>query len=83
MAYAWDFGDGQTASGSSVEHLFRPGGIYTVRLTVSEGQRTDNTTRVVRVRATPVACFTTTPDPPRIGGQRIHQLQWGVLGWRS
>ena len=66
MAYAWDFGDGQTASGSSVEHLFRPGGIYTVRLTVSEGQRTDNTSRVIRVRATPVACFTTTPDPPRI-----------------
>ena len=66
MAYAWDFGDGQTATGSSVEHLFRPGGIYSVRLTVSEGQRTDNTSRVVRVRATPVACFTPTPDPPRI-----------------
>jgi len=66
MAYAWDFGDGQTASGSSVENLFRPGGIYTVRLTVSEGQRTDNTSRVIRVLATPVACFTTTPDPPRI-----------------
>ena len=64
--YRWDFGDGTTGQGSSVEHLFTPGGIYTVTLTVSEGQRTDNTSRVVRVIATPSACFITTPDPPRI-----------------
>lgn len=39
-------------------------------LTVREGTRSDSTSRVVRVRATPAACFVTTPDPPRI---RVNQ----------
>jgi hypothetical protein len=64
--YQWSFGDGATAQGSSVEHLFRPGGTYSVTLTVSDGPRSDSTSRLVRVRATPVACFNTFPDPPRI-----------------
>lgn len=65
-SYQWDFGDLTTAQGSSVEHLFTPGGIYRVALTVSDGQRADSTSRVVQVIATPSACFVTTPDPPRI-----------------
>jgi PKD repeat protein len=65
-SYQWDFGDRSTAQGRSVEHLFRPGGLYTVTLTVSDGQRTDRTSRLVNVRATPIACFITSPDPPRI-----------------
>jgi len=65
-AYEWTFGDGSTGQGSSVEHLFTPGGTYTVTLTVREGVRSDSTSRVVRVRATPAACFVTIPDPPRI-----------------
>ena len=65
-SYRWNFGDGTTASGSSVEHLFRPGGIYTVTLTVSDGARSDTRSGVVRVLATPLACFITAPDPPRI-----------------
>jgi hypothetical protein len=65
-SYRWDFGDGTTAQGSSVEHLFRPGGLRTVVLTVSDGQRTDSISRVVHVIATPSACFITAPDPPRI-----------------
>jgi PKD domain len=65
-SYLWNFGDGTTAQGSSVEHLFRPGALRTVTLTVSDGQRSDSISRVVHVRATPTACFITTPDPPRI-----------------
>ncbi|HJS74435.1 MAG TPA: PKD domain-containing protein, partial [Vicinamibacteria bacterium] len=64
--YQWNFGDGVTAQGRSVEHLFRPGGLYTVSLTVTEGGRTDSTSRLVNVQATPIACFITNPDPPRI-----------------
>jgi PKD domain len=33
---------------------------------VSEGGRTDSTSRLVNVRATPIACFITNPDPPRV-----------------
>ena len=65
-SYQWDFGDRSTGQGRSIEHLFRPGGLYTVTLTVSDGQRTDRTSRLVNVRATPIACFITNPDPPRI-----------------
>jgi PKD repeat protein len=33
---------------------------------VSDGQRTDRLSRLVNVRATPIACFITNPDPPRV-----------------
>ncbi len=66
-SYEWNFGDRSTpGQGRSIEHLFRPGGLYTVTLTVSNGQRTDSLSRLVNVRATPIACFITNPDPPRI-----------------
>ncbi len=65
-SYQWDFGDRSTGQGRSIEHLYRPGGLYTVTLTVSDGQRTDRTSRLVNVLATPIACFITNPDPPRI-----------------
>jgi PKD repeat protein len=65
-SYQWDFGDRTTGQGRSIEHLFRPGGLYNVTLTVSDGQRTDRTSRLVNVLATPIACFITSPDPPRI-----------------
>jgi hypothetical protein len=35
LRYAWDFGDGATASGVSVTHAYAQPGTYTVRLTVS------------------------------------------------
>jgi hypothetical protein len=34
--YAWDFGDGTTASGPSVEHSYAKGGTYQVTLTVTD-----------------------------------------------
>jgi hypothetical protein len=69
-SYAWNFGDGATGQGSSIEHLYRPGGLYTVTLTVSDGSRTDSTSRLVDVIATPIACFIMSPDPPRV---RVNQ----------
>jgi PKD repeat protein len=35
-AYAWDFGDGTSASGASVSHAYVVAGSYTVRLTVTD-----------------------------------------------
>ncbi len=66
MSFEWTFGDGTSARGSSVEHLFTPAGTYTVTLTVSDRQRMDNISRFVRVLATPTACVVTAPNPPRI-----------------
>lgn len=36
LAFAWDFGDGASASGASVTHLYAGPGVYTVTLTVSD-----------------------------------------------
>ncbi len=35
-AYAWDFGDGETGTGSSPEHTYRSGGTFNVTLTVTD-----------------------------------------------
>ncbi|HEX9941293.1 MAG TPA: PKD domain-containing protein [Thermoanaerobaculia bacterium] len=50
-SYAWDFGDGTTASGRSVTHSWTQQGIYTVSLTVSNGQTTDTRTKTFEISA--------------------------------
>lgn len=38
LTYTWDFGDGSTAVGKTVNHVFSIGGSVTVRLTVDDGK---------------------------------------------
>jgi PKD repeat protein len=40
----WDFGDGQTASGAQVDHVYLSPGVYPVRLTVRAGNLSDSQT---------------------------------------
>jgi len=48
--YAWEFGDGSRASGSTVSHTYSSDGTYTVRLTVTDDEGlTGTTTRQVTV----------------------------------
>ena len=47
--WKWDFGDGGTASGAKVRHTFAKGGIYKVKLTVSDGTHSDDGLAIVRV----------------------------------
>ncbi|MGE0086802.1 MAG: PKD domain-containing protein [Desulfococcaceae bacterium] len=64
-SYAWEFGDGATASGMSVNHTYAAGGTYEVKLTVTSGACTDTTTQSVSVQteACPaVAKFTFADD---------------------
>lgn len=35
LSYAWDFGDGTTASGPTIQHTYSSTGVYTLTLTVS------------------------------------------------
>ncbi len=38
LTYSWDFGDGGSSTAMSGEHTFTQPGLYTVKLTVSDGQ---------------------------------------------
>ena len=53
-SYAWDFGDGQSGTGVTAEHVYAEPGTYTVTLlvTASDGQ-TDTATTTVLVKTTP------------------------------
>lgn len=59
LTYAWDFGDGETASGAKQTHTYKKGGTYQVRLTVNDGQDTQVSNGIdgveVRVNAGPTA----------------------------
>ncbi|MGE3276113.1 MAG: PKD domain-containing protein [Vicinamibacterales bacterium] len=68
-SYAWNFGDGGTATGIVTSHEFRAAGTYTVRLTVTDDLGTPVAiTQSVTVNASsaPVASFTFSPNAPAV-----------------
>jgi PKD repeat protein len=67
--FAWDFGDGTTATGQNVTHQFRTVNSFPVRLTVTDnrGAQTTTVTSIsVGAGPAPVAAFTTSPSNPGV-----------------
>lgn len=58
-AYAWSFGDGETATGRVVAHTWAAPGEYELRLVVRVGERSATAVRLVRVDAAAPAA----PEP--------------------
>ena len=54
VSYVWTFGDGQTATGATVTHLYTKGGLYSPRLTVTDNQGASATAAVAMVIRFPV-----------------------------
>ena len=57
VSYEWDFGDGATASGVVVTHVYSAAGSYTVTLTVTDDAGAANSTSVL---------ITVLPPPPSV-----------------
>lgn len=49
-SFSWDFGDGKNGNGEKAQHRFRKKGKYTVKLTISDGKKSDTETKILRVR---------------------------------
>ncbi|PQJ15218.1 PKD domain-containing protein, partial [Aureicoccus marinus] len=59
ISYAWDFGTGDTSVEQDPTYTFLSGGVYTVSLTVEDGQGlTDTATLEITVNGAPVAIAT-------------------------
>jgi hypothetical protein len=71
--WAWDFGDGTTATGESASHRFARDGDYTVSITVAaRGGRTSSATQTVQVRTHDVTILSlVAPDKGRVGKQGV------------
>ena len=67
VSYSWSFGDGTSASGRRVSHVYTSAGTYTAKLTVMDNRGdSDSDTCIVTVK--------TLPRPPSAG------VEEGVLG---
>ncbi len=64
LTYIWAFGDGNSGAGISPNHTYVSPGVYTVTLTVSDGEFSDQSTGVINALVPnlgPTAAFTATP----------------------
>lgn len=66
----WDFGDGQSGAGRTVNHSYAKAGSMRVNLTVTNDQGLNDTnSTIVRINHPPIARFTYKPDHPMANEQ--------------
>ena len=70
LSYHWDFGDGQTDTGSSCAHIYNGEGDYVVTLTVQDGQLSDVDTRTITL----VQAADNFPQPFDVGAQYLEDI---------
>jgi PKD repeat protein len=65
VSWNWDFGDGQTASGIVVQHVYRDPGTYLGQLTVTDQRgQTGTTSQQIQILAPPTPTVEPTQVPP-------------------
>ena len=81
--FSWDFGDGTTATGQQVAHVYETAATYLVRLTISDGfNRFAEATLTVTVSAAglPTAAFTVSPAAPSVDDTVFFNASTSVPG---
>jgi len=90
LSYAWDFGDGSTAAGENVTHVFQTGGKFKIILTVNDGMKQSNSiqqaTHVLVINKNPIADFLLPSNwepvkPLRVSGGRSYDPDGFVTGY--
>ena len=81
VSYSWKFGDGQTASGSIVNHAYAKAGQYSVTLTILDyNQGTASTTIIVFISPpAPSSPPQNLPNQPMGGGKGFNPAFGGMV----
>ena len=78
----WDFGDGLTGHGSSVEHFYLRDGVFTVKMTATGG-RSGSVTNRVRVERVWARQTTLRPEPAEAWARAVRGYDLSRLDGRS
>ncbi len=81
LTFNWDFGDGTTGQGSTIDHVYNSPGSYTASLTANDGQQSDETTVVIVVNDSDPGGNTVsfTDGTSLIGQNNFSGLPMGVI----
>lgn len=72
VLYAWDLGDGITATGSVINHVYPDVGIYTATVTASNSVSSAQATTAVLVYEDPITGLVAFSDSPMVLGETTH-----------